>query len=58
MTEVTRLETRYISRSKLVKLLQQLFGEDSYVKIQGDVIEVKAPRTLTEEEIISVSLSR
>ncbi|KAI1631180.1 hypothetical protein F4809DRAFT_633470 [Biscogniauxia mediterranea] len=58
MTEVTRLEARYVLRSKLANLLQQLFGEDSYVKIQGDMIQVTAPRTLTEEEIRSVTLSR
>jgi len=67
MTEVTRLEARYVVRSKLESLLQELFGgQTNYsVKVstaslispmviadvpqsQGDVMEVTAPRTLTE----------
>ncbi|KAL2815794.1 hypothetical protein BDW59DRAFT_166611 [Aspergillus cavernicola] len=57
MPEVTRIEARYVVRSRLASLLQDFFGEPSNysVKSQGDLIEITAPRKLTEAEIEDVT---
>ncbi|KAI1497172.1 hypothetical protein F5X99DRAFT_30233 [Biscogniauxia marginata] len=58
MAELTRLSARYVIRSELQSLLQRLFGSDYNVKSEGDVIEVSAPRKLTEAEIDSVTANQ
>ncbi|KAH8896842.1 hypothetical protein GQ53DRAFT_819098 [Thozetella sp. PMI_491] len=47
---MTRLEARYFSALKLVALLEKEFGDSKKysVEIEGDVIEITAPRELTQ----------
>ncbi|KAK4182690.1 hypothetical protein QBC35DRAFT_457036 [Podospora australis] len=57
MASVTYIEAKYLYFDMLVTLLETLFGAPSNyrVKMQGDLVEVTAPRGLTDEEISSVT---
>ncbi|KAI1806719.1 hypothetical protein F4811DRAFT_122096 [Daldinia bambusicola] len=48
MSESTQLEEKYVDSKKLDDLLQNLFGNNYTVKVQGDIIEVVASRQLTD----------
>ncbi|KAI1178095.1 hypothetical protein F4777DRAFT_539419 [Nemania sp. FL0916] len=54
MAQITRLEATYVIKSKLDSLLERLFGSNYEVQQQGDVIEVTAPRKLSDGEIDSI----
>ncbi|KAI1074717.1 hypothetical protein F5B20DRAFT_562764 [Whalleya microplaca] len=58
MDTPTRLEARYVYQDKLDTLLQQLFGSNYSVQNQRGIIEIKASRELSEEEIKSVTWRR
>ncbi|KAI1119940.1 hypothetical protein F5Y10DRAFT_259343 [Nemania abortiva] len=58
MAVTTRLEERYVVKSKLDDLLRSLFGTNFSVAQQGGHIEVTADRELSDDEKQSVTLMR
>ncbi|RMJ16657.1 hypothetical protein CDV36_003654 [Fusarium kuroshium] len=50
-----KVDNRYVTRAKLLVLLQRLFGSNFQVREETDGFIVNAPRELSTSEIDSIS---